>query len=100
VYGSKTQFIEAQEDSPLLPPKDVTQIQKLAGTLLYYARAVDPKLIMPVNFLEYQQTKYTAATADKVIKSLNYCATNPEATLRYHASGMILNIHSDVLYLS
>jgi hypothetical protein len=32
VYGAKAQFIEAQEDGPLLPPKAVKQIQHLAGT--------------------------------------------------------------------
>jgi hypothetical protein len=41
-----------------------------------------------------------AATADKVIKLLNYCSTNLEAKLRYHASNMILNVHSDASYLS
>jgi endonuclease I len=34
VYGSKTQFIEAQEDDHLLPPKGVTKIQQSTGTLL------------------------------------------------------------------
>jgi hypothetical protein len=51
VYGSKTQYIEAQQDSPLLPQKDITQIQQLSGTLFYYARAADPTLILPVNVL-------------------------------------------------
>jgi hypothetical protein len=31
---------------------------------------------------------------------LDYLATHPDATIRYHASGMILHIHSDVSYLS
>ena len=31
---------------------------------------------------------------------LDYLATNPNATIRYHASKMILNIHSDASYLS
>jgi hypothetical protein len=31
---------------------------------------------------------------------LDYLATHPEATIRYHASDMILHIHSDVSYLS
>jgi hypothetical protein len=32
--------------------------------------------------------------------ALNYLATHPEATIRFHASDMILNIHSDASYLS
>jgi hypothetical protein len=84
-----------QQDIPLLPQKDVTHIQQLAGMLLYYVRAVDPTLILPVNVLASEQTQATAATAYKVIKLLKYCATHPEAKLWYHASDMILNIHSD-----
>jgi hypothetical protein len=30
---------------------------------------------------------------------LNYLATHPDATIRYHASDMILHIHSDASYL-
>ena len=31
---------------------------------------------------------------------LDYCATNPNATIRYKPSDMILKIHSDASYLS
>jgi hypothetical protein len=31
---------------------------------------------------------------------LNYCATHPDAVVRYHASDMALHIHSDASYLS
>jgi hypothetical protein len=63
-------------------------------------RAVDLPLIFPFNVLESEQTQATASTTDKVIKLLNYCAIHLEAKLRYHASDMILNIHSDASYLS
>jgi hypothetical protein len=55
---------------------------------------------MPINVLAYEQSKATSVTADKVIKILNYCNTHPETKIRYHASDMILHIHSDALYLS
>jgi hypothetical protein len=70
------------------------------GTLVYYARAVDPTLIMPINVLASEQSRATAVTADTVIKLLNYCNTLPETKIRYHASDMILYIHSDAYYLS
>jgi hypothetical protein len=54
---------------------------------------------MPVNVLALEQTQSTAATADTMINLINYCTTHPEATLHYHASYMILNIHSDASYL-
>jgi hypothetical protein len=62
--------------------------------------AVDPILIMPINVLASEQSNATEVTADKVIKLLNYCNTNPETKIRYHASEMILHIHSDASYLS
>jgi hypothetical protein len=51
VYGATTQYIKEHQDIPLIPQKDVTRIQQLADKLLYYARAADPTLILPVNVL-------------------------------------------------
>jgi hypothetical protein len=55
---------------------------------------------MPINVLASEQSNSTEETADKVIKLLNYCNTHPETRIRYHASYMILHIHSDASYLS
>jgi hypothetical protein len=45
-------------------------------------------------------TNYNKVTADKVKKLLNYCNMHPETKIHYHASTMILHIHSDASYLS
>ena len=37
---------------------------------------------------------------DEVQQLLDYLTSNPNATIRYQASGMILFIHSDASYLS
>jgi hypothetical protein len=100
IYGAKTQYVEDKTTSPALSDKDINKLQQLTGTLLYYSRAVDPTLIMPINVLASEQSKATSFTADKVIKLLNYCNTHPETKIRYHASDMILHIHSDDSYLS
>jgi hypothetical protein len=100
VYGAKTQYVENETTSPSLSAKDVHKLQQLTGTLLYCDRAVDPTLIMSINVLASEQAKATSDTADKVIKLLNYCNTHPETKIRYHASDMILYIHSDLSYLS
>jgi hypothetical protein len=100
IYGAKTQYVEDETTSPALSDKDVNKLQQLTGTLLYYARSVDPTLIMTINVLASEQSKATAFTADKVIKLINYCNTHPETKIRYHASDMILHIQSDASYLS
>jgi hypothetical protein len=92
--------VEDKTTSPELSDKDVNKLQQLTGTLLYYARVVAPTLIMPINALASEQSKATAITVDKVIKLLNYCNTHPETKIRYHASDMILHIHSDASYFS
>jgi hypothetical protein len=86
--------------SPAISDKDVNKLQQLTRTLLYYARAVDPTLIMSINVLSSEQSNATEVTADKDIKLLNYCNTHPETKIRYHASDTILHIHSDASYLS
>jgi hypothetical protein len=92
--------VENETTSPALSAKDVNKLKQLTGKLLYYARAVDPTLIMPINVLASEQSKATSETAYKVIKLLNYCNTHPETKIRYHASDMILYIHRYASYLS
>jgi hypothetical protein len=94
------QFVSDPTPSPEISDKDVNKLQQLTGTLLYYARAADPTLIMPINVLASEQSNATEAPEDKVIKLINYCNTHPETKIRYHASDMILHIHSEASYLS
>jgi hypothetical protein len=59
IYGARTQFVDDKPTSPALSDKDVNKLQQLTGTLLYYARAVDPTLIMPINVLASEQSNAT-----------------------------------------
>jgi hypothetical protein len=86
--------------SPALSDKEKNKLQQLTGILLYYPRAIDPTLIMPINVLASEQSTATNVTAARVIKLLNYWNTHPETKIKYHSSDMILHIHSDASYLS
>jgi hypothetical protein len=99
VYGAKTQYAMKDETPPLTAQPRLT-IQKVTGSVLYYARAVDPTVLMPLNDITTEQTKATEKTQAATNQMLDYLATHSDATIRYHASGMILHIHSDALYLS
>jgi hypothetical protein len=55
---------------------------------------------MPLNDIATEQTKATEKTQATTNQVLDYLATHPDATIRYHASDMILHIHSDASYLS
>ena len=70
-------------------------VQQVVGGLLYYARAVDLTILPALSAIASEQTKATEATEARVNQLLDYVATKPNAKVRYHASDMILNIHSD-----
>jgi hypothetical protein len=57
-------------------------------------------VLMPLNDIATEQTKATEKTQATTNQLLDYCATHPDASIRYHASDMILHIHSDTSYLS
>jgi hypothetical protein len=100
VYGVQQQLTTAPDTTPLLNAADTKTIQEIIGTLLYYARAVDPTLLTALSTLATQQTKGTKQTMEDITQLLNYCATHPSAIIRYKRSDMILHVESDASYLS
>jgi hypothetical protein len=56
---------------------------------------------MPLNGIATEKTKATKKTQAETDQLLDdFLAAHPDATIRYHASYMILHIHSDASYLS
>jgi hypothetical protein len=99
-YGTKVQLTAPIDDSEPLPASEITRLQEIIGVLLFYARAVDSTMLVALGTLASAQAKGTQATAQAATQLLNYCATHPDATLCYRASGMGLHGHSDGSYLS
>jgi hypothetical protein len=62
-----------------LTPKEIKCIQVVLGTLLYYARAVDPTLLAALSAIASQQANGTRAVADACQQLLNYVTTHPNA---------------------
>ncbi|GAX14227.1 hypothetical protein FisN_1Hu418 [Fistulifera solaris] len=100
IYGSRQQYAQTFDDAPQVSPAVTTRIQEILGTLLYYARAVDCSLLPAIGTLATQQAHATEHTVEAITQLLNYCATHPDATVRFRASDMILHIESDASYLS
>jgi hypothetical protein len=48
IFGTKTQYA-TRDETPPLTAKQCLNIQKVTGSVMYYARAVDPLVIMPLN---------------------------------------------------
>jgi hypothetical protein len=99
VYRAKNQYT-TNDITPSLTAQQCLTIRKVTGSVLYYAIAVDLTVLMPLNDIATEQTKATEKTQAATNQMMDYLATHPDATIRYHASDMILNIHSDASYLS
>ena len=98
-YGRTVQHAPLQDMTPLLSTAATGLLQSAVGSLLFYARTVDPSMLPGLNEVSVQQSKPTEATQRKVNQLLDYVASHSNAVLRYHASAMVLHIDSDAAYL-
>jgi hypothetical protein len=90
-----TQLIHVDPYSPPLSTEGVKRIQGIISTLLYYARAVDNKLLATLSTLSSQQTIATEATNVAMNQLLDYLATYPNDGTTYRVSDMILCAHTN-----
>ena len=97
---TNSQNTVSEDDTKLLPPEKITRIQQIVGSFLHYGRAIDITILKAINMLATQQAKPTVTTENHMKQFLDYCATHPDAKIRYFASNMILQIHSDAAYIN
>ena len=70
------------------------------GSLLFYAQIIDSTFLFGLNTIAMQHTSATDNTLKRTEDLLDYAATHPNAKVLYRASDMVLQIHTDALYLS
>ena len=99
-YGRAAQEPMPEDDTPPASKEEQRLVQQVVGSIIYYANGVDLTALAGLLTLASEQAKATGQTVENMGQMLNYLSTNPDATLRYYASDMILNIHSDASYLS
>jgi hypothetical protein len=99
-YGQRIQYAPPPDESAAASAADITRAQGIVGTLLYYARSVDPTLIMPLGTIASRLSTATTTTMYATSHLLYYCISKPDAAICYYASNMQLKIHSDASYLS
>ena len=100
-YGAPTQLTDHPDTSAPLLGAGKLFIQQVIGVLLLVLRQSSRQhpagrtrqsLIYP--------SQPNRAHANGIVQILNYCATHPDAEVRFSASEMVLHIHSDASYLS
>jgi hypothetical protein len=99
-FGQAAQDSKPPDTSAALCEKGKKRVQQIVGSFLYYGRAVDITILKALNTLSRQQAKPTETTAKHTEHLLDYLATHLHAVIRYYASDMVLNIHSDASYIN
>ena len=99
-YGIKVQLTNPIDTTARLPPHEIKRLQQIIRMFLFYSRAVDPTLLTALSELSSTQATATDATKRACHQFLDYCNTHPSSTIRYHASDMVLKLHSDSSYLN
>jgi len=99
-YGAKKQYATQKSTAPLVDDKAKRFIQQVYGKFLFLGRAVDSTLLCPISTIASQSSKPTKDTMRYTLQLLDYLATQEDAMLSYHASDMVLAVHSEAGYLS
>ena len=100
MYGATIQYAKAEDSSRLLPKEEKKYIQQVIGTFLYYGRSVDSTMLTTLSSIASTQAKPTKETMAETKLFLDYTATHEDAIITYHASNMVLVVHSNASYLS
>jgi hypothetical protein len=99
-YGQEIQYTSDNDTLAPLSPERIKHIQKIIGSLLYYAQVVNNKRLVALNAISTQQAKATVHTEQLVDMLLNYVTTYPNDGIVHRASDMVLCTHADAGYLN
>jgi len=98
-YGAEQQRADPISHIPL-KPTDKEWMEQIVGVLLYYARAIDSTMLLPIGSISSARSTDTIENLIKRIHHfLDYAATHPNTKLKYFASAMHLWVESDASYL-
>ena len=100
IFGTEVQAPLPPNTSPKLDSKGIKRVQKIVGSILYYAQAVDMTVLKALSSIVVEQKNATDKTMARCTHLLDYLSHNANAKVRFYASDMILNIHSNASYLS
>jgi hypothetical protein len=98
--GSEVQEPLPEDKSPWPDKTGIHCMQQIVGSILYYARAVNMTVLMALSTITSKQTHATEQTMKKCTQLFDYFALNSNAKVQFYATDMVMNIHSDALYLS
>ena len=94
-YGATHKLIPAEDNIPALDAAGVKRIQAIIGALLYYAQAVDNKILVVLSVIGSKQAAATEDTYTSTKQLLDYVDTYPNDGIIYHSIKMVLSSHAE-----
>ena len=67
VYGRNIQHAKEEDETPQLNEEGKKFVQQVTGTFMYYARAVDPTILVALSAIASDQAAPTELTMQKVL---------------------------------
>ncbi len=80
------------DSSPFASKEQQHELQVVVGTLLYYARTVDPSILTAVHELGSVQSQPIIKDIKKVERLLQYVSSQQNGATRYYGSTMQLQV--------
>jgi hypothetical protein len=99
IFGTEAQAPLPPNKAPKLNGKGIKRVQQIVGSILYYARAVNMTILKALSLIAVEQTNATEKTMARCTQLLDYLLHNANTKVLFIASNIILNIHSNALYL-
>ena len=97
-YGAASQEVDEPRASPPVGRDDKQFVQKVTRKFMYLGCSVDTTLLTPLSAIAARQASPTEETMERTQKLLDYIASQEDAVNTYHASNMVLAVHSDAAY--
>ena len=98
-YGQQVHLDSLEDTSEILSETEKNKIQRVVGSFLYYARAINNTIHIAINDIAAIQASPTNKTKDTTIMLMDYLHTHPNAKIRYLPSDIQLYVDSDAAYL-
>jgi hypothetical protein len=100
-FGRRGPQWEAPSDTTTaLSPNETSRIRQIIGVALFYARAVDPLLLLAINKIATCMAAPTRDTMRATERLMAYMATHPDGSVNFRPSDMQLHAHTDASFCS
>ena len=95
----RVQYAPTTDNFPVLPKKNITNIQEMVGMFLYHAQEMNNTVNVTLNDSWIVQEKSTRIITYKRDMILDYMATNLDEKLRLFTGNIVLYIDSNAANL-